>query len=176
MEDLNNSLITVAKVLKPHGIRGEVVLESWSDVEGRLEKSDGFLVVNQGNVVREVKVQSRRFFKGRHVMKFCEVSNLTEAEVLRGSLLAIPEDSLGMLPDDRYFIHRLIGMQVKLRDGRLVGKIVNVMKTAGVDILEVGEKGAILIPFASDICVEVNPDQNQVIIDPPEGLLQLNAN
>ena len=50
------------------------------------------------------------------------------------------------------------------------------MKTGGVDILEVGEKRMILIPFTSEICVEVDPKEKQILIDPPEGLLQLNAN
>ena len=101
---------------------------------------------------------------------------MTEAELLRGNALAIPEDQLGALPEGKYFIYQLIGMMVRLKDGRDVGRVRNVMKTGGVDILEVGEKGEILIPFASNICVEINPDLKLITIDPPEGLLQLNAN
>jgi 16S rRNA processing protein RimM len=176
MEVLNDSLIIVARIAKPHGIRGEVVLESWSDVKGRLEESDSFLLVRDGKIVRNLKVESRRFFNGRHVLKFEGISNLNESELLRGHVLAISEDQLGALPEDQYFIHQLVGMIVKLRDGREVGKVVNVMKTGGVDLLEVGEKRDILIPFTSDICVEVNPELKEILIDPPEGLLQLNAN
>ncbi len=119
MEVLYDSLVTVARIVKPHGIRGEVVLESWSDVNDRLEKADGFLLVKDGHVTREVHVESRRFFNGRHAMKFREVSTLTDAELLRGSALAIREDQLGALPEGQYFIHQLIGMQVKLPDGKI---------------------------------------------------------
>lgn len=176
MEALNDSLILVARIVKPHGIRGELVLESWSDVEGRLEKSETFLLVREGKIVRELKVESRRFFNGRHVLKFEGISTLTESELFRGHSLAILEDQLGDLPEDQYFIHQLIGMLVRTQDGKEVGRVVNVMKTGGVDLLEVGEKGTILIPFTSEICVEVDPKQKQILIDPPEGLLQLNAN
>lgn len=176
MEALNDSLILVARIVKPHGIRGELVLESLSDVEGRLDNSETFLLVRDGKIVRELKVESRRFFNGRHVLKFEGISTLTESELFRGHSLAILEDQLGTLPEDQYFIHHLIGMMVRTRDGKEVGRVVNVMKTGGVDILEVGEKRMILIPFTSEICVEVDPKEKQILIDPPEGLLQLNAN
>jgi 16S rRNA processing protein RimM len=176
MDVLNDSLVIVARIVKPHGIRGEVILESLTDVEGRLDDSKKFILLKDGLALRELHVESGRFFNGRYALKFREITSLTEAELLRGNALAIPEDQLGALPEGKYFIYQLIGMMVRLKDGRDVGRVRNVMKTAGVDILEVGEKGEIMIPFASNICVEINPDLKLITIDPPEGLLQLNAN
>jgi 16S rRNA processing protein RimM len=176
MDVYSDSLVIVARIIKPHGIRGEVILESLSDVEGRLDRSKKFTLLKDGRALRELHVESGRFFNGRYALKFREISSLNEAELLRGNELAIPEDQLGALPEGKYFIHQLIGMTIQLMDGRDVGRVKNVMKTGGVDILEVGEKGEILIPFTSDICVEVNPDLKLITIDPPEGLLQLNAN
>lgn len=166
--------VVVARIAKPHGIHGEVVLDSFTDVKGRLEETDTFLLMNQGVVVRKLQVESRRFFGGRHVVHFSGVPDRTEAEKLRGMELAVPEDEIGNLPEDQYFVHDLVGMMVRLKDGREIGLVTKVIRTGGVDLLEVGERGEILIPFAEAICVEVDPETRQITVDPPEGLLQLN--
>lgn len=166
--------VVVARIAKPHGIHGELVLDSFTDVIGRLEETDTFLLMNQGVVVRELRVESRRFFGGRHVVQFAGVPDRTEAEKLRGMELAVPEDEIGNLPEDQYFVHDLVGMMVRLKDGREIGLVKSVIRTGGVDLLEVGERGEILIPFADAICVEVDPETRQITVVPPEGLLQLN--
>jgi ribosomal 30S subunit maturation factor RimM len=66
-------------------------------------------------------------------------------------------------------------MKVQLQDGKLIGTVRNVCKTGGVDLLEVGERGEMLIPFTSEICVEVDAEKRVITIFPPEGLLGLNA-
>lgn len=166
--------VVVARIAKPHGIRGEVVLDSFTDVEGRLETTDFFLLLNRGAVVRELKVESRRFFGGRFVMQFAGIPDRTEAEKLRGMELAVPEEAIGSLPEDQFFVHELVGMSVHLLDGRPIGTVKSLMRTGGVDLLEIGERGEILIPFTDQICVEVDMDKRQITVDPPEGLLQLN--
>jgi len=170
-----SSPIIVAKIVKPHALGGEVVLESFTDVEGRLESTPRFLLLDRGKTVRYLQVRSHRFFNGRHVLAFAGVNSRQDAEALRNLELAVEEKELGQLDPDRYFIHELIGMRVLLKDGTPVGVIQNVIHTKGVDVLEVGDHGQILIPFVAKICVEVDPERRQITIDPPEGLLQLNA-
>jgi 16S rRNA processing protein RimM len=174
MQTGTSSHVVVARIVKPHGIHGEVVLESFTDVAGRLEGTDRFWVLDQDHESRSVRVESRRFFQGRHVLKFDGISTRTEAEALRGMYLAIPEAELGTLPPNQFFIHNLIGMQVRLRDGRVIGEVRDIIRTGGVDLLEVGNEN-ILIPFSEQICVEVDVAGSRITIDPPDGLLQLNA-
>lgn len=176
MQNENASPVVVARIAKPHGIRGEVVLDSFSDVEGRLEGTRAFLLMHGGKVIRTLEVESRRFFGGRHVLRFSGVPDRTEAEKLRGMDLAVPDDEIGTLPSDQYFVHDLIGMSVRLKDGREIGTVQDIVRTGGVDLLAVGQHGEILIPFAESICVEVNRELRQITVDPPEGLLQLNEN
>lgn len=173
MESGTTSPVIVARVVKPHGIRGEVVLESYTDVEGRLENTQKFLLIRGGVTLREIEVDTRRYFDGRHVIKFSGVSSRNDAELLRGLELGVPESEVGDLPPDHFFVHDLVGMLVVvMKDGTEVGKVTGVMKTGGVDLLEVGD---ILIPFVEQICVEVDREGGIIRIDPPEGLLQLNA-
>lgn len=175
MEVSSSSPVIVARIVKPHSIHGEVVLVSLTDVEGRLENTDHFLLMSKDDVVGELEVESRRFFQGKHVLKFFGVSDRNAAEELRGKMLAVEADQIGTLPPDTFFVHDLIGMKVCLQDGTEVGKVKDVLETGGVDLLEVGERGEILIPFTDEICREVDADRKVITIDPPEGLLQLNA-
>jgi len=170
-----SSPVVVAKIVKPHGLSGEVVLESYTDVEGRLENTRCFLLLDNGNLVRRLQVRSHRFFNGRHALSFDGVDSRQDAEALRNLELGVPEAELGKLDPERFFVHDLIGMSVLLKDGTNIGTIQNVIHTRGGDILEVGDHGEKLIPFADKICVEVDPEKRRITIDPPEGLLQLNA-
>ncbi len=169
--------VIVARILRPHALQGEVVLQSLTDVEGRLENTDVFLLLNKNEEsVRKLEVESRRFFQGKPVFRFSGFPDRTSAESLRGMMLAVDAEEIGELPPDTFFIHDLVGMQVQLQDGSKVGQVSGILKTGGVDLLEVGEKGQILIPFTDEICKNVDPQQKVITIDPPEGLLQLNAN
>jgi 16S rRNA processing protein RimM len=173
METGTISPLIVAKIIKPHGLAGEVVLESYTDVEGRLDELRTYLLMNEGQMIGELTAESVRFFGGRYVIKFLGISSRTDAENLRDKELAIPEEEIGTLPSDHYFIHELVGMDVLLRNGKKVGVVTSVLQTGGVDLLEVDQK--ILVPFAAQICVEVDLQKREITIDPPEGLLQLNA-
>lgn len=172
----STAIVVVARIAKTHSIHGEVVLESLSDVEGRLDNTPAFLLIDKGNVIlRELEVQSRRFFHGRHVLKFRGIDTMSQAQELRGLELAVREEEIGKLPADSYFIHQLIGMKVVLQDGTEIGTVSEVTETGGQALLEVGTEDPILIPFVSDICVEVDEAARTIKIDPPEGLLRLNA-
>jgi len=168
-----SSLVTVARITKTHGLRGEVVLDLLSDVEGRIENTDRFFLIGSNKQVSEVEVETRRYFKDRHVLKFVGIESRTEADNLRGSELAIPEEEIGELPTDHFYIHELVGLTVKLKDGKIAGEVKRVVQTAGVDLLELNNGS--LIPFASHVCLEVDLEKKEIIIEPPEGLLELNA-
>jgi 16S rRNA processing protein RimM len=175
MKNETSSPVVVARIIKPHALTGEVVLESYTDVQGRLEELRSYLVMQNGEVIRTLEVESYRFFNDRYVVKFRGINSRNEADALRNKELAIPEQDVGQLPADHFFIHDLVGMTVYTREGKEVGIVQNVMKTGGVDLLEVGEEGRILIPFVDPICKEVDLETRRIIIDPPEGLLNLNA-
>jgi len=128
MDSGSSPYVVVARIVKPHGIRGEVVLESFTDVEGRIDSTDRFQLLNDGIPVRELDVESCRFFRNRYVIKFQGVSTRTDAEFLRNLELAVPEQYIGTLRPDQFFIHELVGCTVRLKNGQELGSIRNVLK------------------------------------------------
>ena len=114
------------------------------------------------------------------VQQFRNVQNrlgkaLARSQVLQAADIAADQHiRLGCRNVAQFAGPQLCG-QIRLQDGTEIGTVQRVMTTGGVDVLEIGEGGKILIPFAESICVEVDLEKRQITIDPPEGLLQLNA-
>lgn len=87
----------------------------------------------------------------------------------------LPEEELSRLDEASYYLFQIIGCSVVTINGIEVGTVKDMILIKENDILEVVSKGKeILIPFTEDICVEVDTMKGEIIIDPPEGLLEIN--
>jgi 16S rRNA processing protein RimM len=165
-------LVTIGRVVKPHGIRGEVAVHVLSDVPGRFDA--GTTVVLGG---RATLVESSRAHQGRMLVRFDGVTDRTAAELLRGRLIeAEPAELAG---SDTYYAHELVGMAVVAEDGRDLGAVsalIELPPAAGYDLLEVRrvDGSRWLLPAVDDY-VEVRPDdrgvEQLIVVDPPEGLI-----
>jgi 16S rRNA processing protein RimM len=82
--------------------------------------------------------------------------------------------ALEPLGDGEFFYHQLLGMKVQTNIGTMVGEVTEVYELDPNDILCVqGHKGEIMIPFSKEIVLQVNADEKYIVIDPPDGLLDL---
>lgn len=162
----------IGRVVKPHGIRGEVAIDSLSDVA---ERFDAGVVVTVGTTERTIA--SSRPHAGRLLVQFEGISDRTAAEDLRGLDVFGPEVDLA--DEDAYYVHELIGMDVVTGDGDWLGEVVDVLdlpSVAGYDLLEVERDGQRwLLPSDDDLVdVATNTDTGEdllVVVDPPPGLL-----
>ncbi|MDX1660047.1 MAG: ribosome maturation factor RimM, partial [Nitriliruptorales bacterium] len=160
------------RIIKPHGIRGELAVESLSDVVGRFEPG-AVLTDRRG---RTFTVTTSRPHQGRLLLGFEEVPDRTEAERLRGvELLAEPVD-----PSDSetYFVHELVGMRVVDEEDAELGRVSDVIDlpaTAGYDLLEVErpDGSTWLLPAVDEyVHVDVTGDEEFLrLVEPPEGLV-----
>lgn len=92
-----------------------------------------------------------------------------------GAEVQVPEDELDSLEAGEYYLFDLIGIQVFTVSGKEVGEVTGFIPAAGSDLLAVRkDQREVLIPFSEQICVEVDIPGNRIVIDPPEGLLDLN--
>lgn len=174
--------VTVAKLLRPHGVRGEVAAEILTDFPERLKRLKSAELWDGQSTPRQIAVrkcwisQSRG---GQAIFHFAGADSVDEAKKLVGLEVQVPLADRVELPAGRYYISDLVGCEVRERNGAAIGRVREVeisgTDVAGTPILIVDSAGTeILIPLAMEICVDVNTAAQQIEVVLPEGLLDLN--
>lgn len=177
MTDLQwTAMITVGRVVRPHGNRGQVVVAPETDFGRERFGVGATLYLERGGKVEPAQVTSARERHGRWIVGFDGVMTIADAEALRGLELRIPPGQLRALGPGAYYVHDLVGARVETSAGARVGTVTRVDFGAGTPLLAVaGSSGEQLVPLAEDICKRVDITAGVVVIDPPGGLLELNA-
>ncbi|HWP42633.1 MAG TPA: ribosome maturation factor RimM [Blastocatellia bacterium] len=167
--------VVIARLVKARGLRGEVACDIETDFPERFASLERVVVWMPDDTRLELSVEDHWFHKGRVILKFKGYDSMTEAERLVGGRLVISQSDAGPLEEGEYYEYEIVGSEVATIDGERIGRVERLMRTGGTDILVVeGEGGREhLIPFADDICVEVDRKARRIRIDPPEGLLEL---
>jgi 16S rRNA processing protein RimM len=175
--------VTVARVLRPHGRRGEVACEILTDFPQRLTRLACVELWNEKSEPRRVAVRSCWISQGRGqaIFHFENSDSISDAERLVGFEVQIPLADRIPLPRGSYFVTDLIGCEVRTVTGMTVGFVSDVHfpgeGVAGTPVLAVDSpRGEVLIPLAQEICVEINVAARRILIAPPDGLLDLNRN
>lgn len=166
-----DELVAVARVVKPRGIKGEVACEMLTDFPERFEGLESVTAVLPDGGKRELTIEEHWFQQDRLVLKFTGVDSIEDAETLRNAEICVSESNVVELADGEFFDWQLEGCRVETIDGQSLGKVTELMRTGGTEILVVKGDKEYLIPFAESICVEVDIDNKRIVIDPPEGLL-----
>ncbi len=168
-----SDLVTIAKVARPHGIRGEVTADILTDFPERFAELESVTAKLADSSLAELKVEKFRFHQHRVMLKFAGIDTVEDAEQLRNAEICIDEADAVELEADEYFDWELEGCRVATLAGQELGTVAEVMRTGGTEILIIrgGEK-EFLVPFAEAICVEVDIENKRIVVDPPEGLLE----
>lgn len=164
--------LLIGRVVKSHGIRGEVAVEvTTDDPDRRFAVGEVLRGRHRGREVT-LTVKSARPHQGRLLVSFDEIPDRTAADTLRGTQFFGEPDDDG--DDDGFYDHELEGLRV-LHEGVDIGEVTGVMHTVNRVILEVTRTGGkeTLIPFVEEIVPEVDLAAGTVTIIPPEGLLEL---
>lgn len=165
--------LMIGRVVKSHGIKGEVAVEIHTDEPDVRYGVGEVLAGRQGNKEHRLTVAGARTHQGRLLVKFEEVPDRTAADTLRGTkFFAAPLTSED--DDDGYYDHELEGLKV-IHDGREIGEVTGVMHGPGGEILEMalGDGKDVMVPFVHEIVPEVDLEAGTCTITPPEGLLEL---
>ncbi|HEY0228704.1 MAG TPA: ribosome maturation factor RimM [Mycobacterium sp.] len=172
--------LVVGRVVKAHGIGGEVVVEVRTDDPAarfapgnalRAKKSRG------GAAERNYVVAGAREHGARLLVRLDGVDDRNAADALRGCVFVVDSGDLPPIDEaDTYYDHQLEGLKIRTAAGQDIGVIVEVLHTAGGELLAVkrsDDGDELLVPFVSAIVTSVSLEQGTVEIDPPEGLLDL---
>lgn len=169
------AMISVGRVARAHGNAGRVVIDPDTDfVEERFRPGNA-VCVRRGGDVEPLVVRDVRFHRGRPIVGFDGVSTMSAAEALAGADVRVPAASLGRLPDGTFYYHELIGCRVETVEGRMVGTVASIEGGGEAHRLVVENGSAeVHVPLAAPICVRVDPRERVIVLDPPEGLIELN--
>ena len=170
----DDGLIAVGRIGKPRGVRGETFVEPWTD-----DPDDRFAVgavlTTDPVAAGPLTVVSASQASGRLVVRFDGIDDRAAAEALRGVRLVIPAASRPPLGDpDDFYDTDLIGLTARTPGGAVLGDIGDVLHAGGADYLVLARDGhEHLVPFVAAIVPSVDIEGGFVVIDPPEGLLEL---
>jgi 16S rRNA processing protein RimM len=169
--------LVVGRVVKAHGITGEMVVEvRTDDPDTRFAPGISLRAKpSRGGPESRYVVESVREHGGRLLLRLDGVADRDAAESLRGTLFVVDSADLPPIEDpDEFYDHQLEGLRVQTIDGEQVGQVSEVLHTPAGELLAVRtEEGEVLVPFVSAIVVSVSLADATIEIDPPEGLLDL---
>jgi 16S rRNA processing protein RimM len=173
----------VARVLRPHGRRGEVAAEILTDCPQRLKTLTSAWLCSGISPDRQAAIRSCWLSQsrgGQAIFHFQGSDSISDAEKLVGLEVRIPLAERIKLPEHKYYITDLVGCEVREKEGGAIGSVRDVQVTgedvAGTPLLIVDlPTGELLIPLAQEICVRVDTAARLIEVVLPEGLRELNA-
>ncbi|MBI2817702.1 MAG: 16S rRNA processing protein RimM [Acidobacteria bacterium] len=174
MADTNDSqYLTIARIRKVWGRRGEVAAEVLTDFPERFQPGTELLVAGH-ELRRTMALESVWFHKGLANLKFQGIDDISSAEPLVGCEIQIPASDRMALRTGQVYVSDLIGCDV-LEEGNVLGTVEAVQETAGALLLQVMTRsGELLIPFAEEICTDIDLPARQIHVRLPDGLKELN--
>ena len=171
-----SSMVLIGRIARSHGLRGQVVIASDTDFgEERFAPGAKVWREDQGTLAR-LTVTEGYPVGDRWVVGFENVTTVEAAEALRGTELRIPEDARMPMGPGEYYLYDLVGCEVRTAAGVEVGRVQSVYTGAGGALLGVDRDGAeVLVPLVKTMCPEIDVTARRIVIDPPEGLLEVNS-
>lgn len=161
--------IKVGKIVNTHGIKGELKIISMTDYIERFEELE-YIYTEKDNVKRNIR--SVKYVKNLVVLSLEGIDSMNDAETFKNTLISIDKSQVRELPEGRYYIYDLEGLDVYLLNGDKLGKLTEVFQNSANDVYEVTDgKKKYYIPAIKQVIKEVNLQENKMVIEPLKGLL-----
>lgn len=176
--------IAVGRVVRAHGIRGELKVEVWSDVEERFAVG-GELCIEpapaSGLPPMRRRIAACRPDRGMLLVRFEGIDDRDAAEPLRSAVLEVDETEVPDPPDGFYYHYQLVGCRLEDRRAGELGEVVEVIEDGGGHLLRVEKRqreggghggSSVLVPFVDAFLRRVDVDAGQIAVELPEGLIE----
>jgi 16S rRNA processing protein RimM len=170
----SDDLVVIARAVRTHGLKGEIVAELLTDFPERFEDLEELILVSPSGDRNVVQLEDYWFQKDRVVLKLAGCDNVDSAKQFVGYEFAVEESERVPLEEDEFYDWELEGCTVKVGD-KSIGQVRSVMRTGGTEILVITDDSGKeqLVPLAAEIVVEIDKAARVILIDPPDGLLDL---
>ena len=176
MTDPGPRHLAVARLRKPHGLKGDVVLFPLTDnpatvlAEGR---SVWVLDVAFEVVGGPLQIERSRAYHREWLVKFVGIERREALEPLKGRFLAAPAADLAGPTGDEVYLHELEGFAVRLEDGTPLGLVSAVYEMPAGFMIEVqGPRREFLLPYKKEFVRSVDREGRRLVVTPPEGLVE----
>jgi 16S rRNA processing protein RimM len=166
--------LLVGRVLRPHGVRGELRIEIVTDYPERLVQHTHFYLSHPDfpAAVQRHPVEGIRFHKEVLLLKLGGCDDRDAANHLRGMLVQIPIADAVPLEEGEYYLFQLVGVQVETENGERLGQIVEVIETGANDVYIVrGPRGEVLLPAVDEVILELDLESKRMVVRPLPGML-----
>ncbi len=171
-----DDMAVVGRIARAHGNRGHVIVDPATDFPEERFKPGSVLQIRRGDATESVAVEHVRFHRGRPIIGLAGIDTMDAAEALAGTELRIGADALQPLPAGSFYRHDLIDCAVETPRGEAIGRVTGVEgEAAGSRLIVESRSGEVLVPLAEGIVVTVDVAGRKIVVEPPEGLLDLNV-
>ena len=160
--------LAVGRVLRPHGVQGELLLEPLTDFPEHLKEVD---TVFLGDAAEPHALAAARQHRGQLLIRLADCPDRNCADAYRGQLVQIRVEAAAPLPPGRFYQHQVVGLNVVTDAGEMLGKVVEVLETGANDVYVVaGSDGEILLPAIKSVILSIDPDAGRMTVHLMDGL------
>jgi 16S rRNA processing protein RimM len=164
--------VVIGRVVKPHGLKGEVVVEVLTDFPGRFSKGLRVRLSGRSHEARDVRISAVRPQRDRLLITFEGTSDASSAEKLRNAELSVPLADVAPRPPGFVYHWDVEGALAVDTAGRHLGRVTDLVDVAGRPLLVLATpRGEREVPFSEPIVVSVDVVAKRIVLDTPEGLL-----
>lgn len=165
--------LVVGRIARPHGIRGETIVEVLTDFPHRFAPGSRLEAGDPSGPRRTLTVDSARAHAGRLLVAFREVADRTAAEALRGALLSIGAAEAAPPPEGTFYPHQIEGLAVVDEEGRPLGTLSRVLAGPANDLWVVETGGReVMVPAVGEFVRDVDLDAGRIVLHVVPGLFE----
>lgn len=166
-----NKYLELGQIVNVKGLKGEVKVNSFSEDSRRFEKLKTVFIKRKGEM-KEYEIESVGYNKIQVIIKFKGIDSVEEAEKFRNAFIYIDRDVLDELPEGKYYIADLIGLEVYTESNEYLGKVDDIYNTGANDIYvvknDLGQQK--LLPGIDEVIKKIDLDTGKIIVNLIEGL------
>lgn len=161
--------IAVGRLRRPHGVKGEIMMEILTDFPERIKVGN---VVHVGQGYQPMKITGLRRHQQGFLLRFEGIESRDDISVYRSDYVCVTTDDLPALDEGEYYFHQLIGISVYDEDGNELGKLAEIMETGAnhVYLVQHEDGSEVLLPAIESVILDVKIDGQRMIVRLPEYL------
>lgn len=170
------AFLVLGKIVRPHGVRGEMSLKILTDFPERIADLDavylGSSAYDEAGAT-EHEVLSTRRHREQLLIKLSDIPTRDEAALQRGKLLMVTLADAVPLEEGEFYLYQIIGAEVVSEDGEVLGTLKEVLETGANDVYVVtgGMRGEVLLPDIPEVILDVDVNAQRITVALPPGLL-----